>query len=222
MAGIFVIGVDTGVGKTVISAGLLQMLHGSRKLAYWKPVQTGTIVGDDTVEVRNLTQLPEEEFVEPTYRFTDPLSPHVAAKKWGKTIELAVLKKVLDEQEARGTFVIVEGAGGVLVPFSDTDLQIDFIKMSNLPVLIVAQDRVGAINQTLLTLAVLREQKIPIAGVVLTRSRGQFSNGESIRQFGKTEILAEIQPSDDKRSLVAMVGAHQGLRRYFKIPILPA
>lgn len=221
MAGIYVIGVDTGVGKTVVSAGLVSMLHGSRKIAYWKPIQTGTIVGDDTVEVRNLTQLTEENFHEPTYRFTDPLSPHVAAKKWGKTIGMPTLKATFDELQKAGKFTIIEGAGGVLVPFAENLLQIDFIQETKLPVLVVAQDRVGAINQTLLTLGALRERKITIAGVVLTRSRGQFSNAESIRHFGQVDILAEIQPTDDKRSLVAMVGGHAGLRSYFKMPVLP-
>ena len=83
--GVFVIGVDTGVGKTTLCAGLLKMLVGSRKVAYWKPVQTGTIVGDDTKDIRKATQLSDDYFVEPAYRFPDPLSPHFAARKWGKT-----------------------------------------------------------------------------------------------------------------------------------------
>lgn len=221
MAGIFVIGVDTGVGKTIVSAGLMLLLNGTRKLQYWKPVQTGTIVGDDTTEVRNLSGLNNESFTEPTYKFPDPLSPHMAAKKWNKEIDVKELIRVAKEREADGAFLVVEGAGGLLVPFNEHELQIDFIKATKFPVIIVAQDRVGAINQTLLTANAARAVGIDIVGVVLTRSRGQFGNSESIATFGKLDILAEFPPTDDKRSLVAQVGANEKLRNYFKVPRLP-
>lgn len=221
MSGIFVIGVDTGVGKTIVSAGLMLLLHGTRKLQYWKPVQTGTIIGDDTTEVRNLTSLSNDAFIDPTYRFPDPISPHMAAKKWGKEIDISELVRIQKEREAEGNFLVIEGAGGVLVPFNDRELQIDFIRSTQFPIIIVAQDRVGAINQTLLTANAAREAGIPILGVVLTRARGQFGNAESIATFGKLDILAEFPPTDDKRSLVAQVGGHEKLRTLFKVPRLP-
>lgn len=221
MSGVFVIGVDTGVGKTIVSAGLMVLLNGTRKLEYWKPVQTGTIVGDDTTEVKNLTSLNAESFAEPVYRFPDPISPHMAAKKWNKEIELKQLTAHLKEREGKGSFLVVEGAGGLLVPFNEKELQIDFIRATGFPVIIVAQDRVGAINQTLLTARVAREEKINILGVILTRSRGQFGNAESIATFGKLEILAEFPPTDDKRSLVGQVGGNERLRALFKVPKLP-
>jgi dethiobiotin synthase len=155
MEGIFVVGVDTNVGKTLLSAGLLKLMHGSRKVAYWKPVQTGTILGDDTNEVRSLTEFGPECFLEPAYRFPDPVAPRYAAKKWGKQIELSVIVDQFKKRE-NDRFLIVEGAGGFLVPLNDELTQKDLIKALDLPVLLVAEDRVGAINHTVLTIEAVR------------------------------------------------------------------
>lgn len=219
MEGVFITGTDTGVGKTTVAAGLVKLLYGSRNVAFWKPVQTGTIVGDDTREVRAMTQLPDSVYIEPSYRFPDPVSPHMAAAKWGKEIELSKLKS--DFEAYRDRFLVVEGAGGILVPFSDKVLQIDFIKATGLSVIIVGQDRVGAINHTLLTLAVCRKEKIPILGVVLTRFRMTLGNGEVISKFGNVDILANFAPTDDPKSLVAQVASHPTLRKLFNVAQLP-
>jgi dethiobiotin synthetase len=221
MQGLYIIGVDTGVGKTVVCAGIMQMLHGSRKLCYWKPVQSGTIVGDDTAEIKALTALPADEFMEPAYKFPDPLSPMMAAKKWGKSIEVKLMAQQVAAKQKENVFMLIEGAGGILVPFNDIELQIDLVRATKLPILIVAQDRVGAINQTLLTLNAARQANIPVEGVILTRSRGQLGNAESISSFGKIDVLAELPPTDDKKSLVAQVGAHEKLRKHFKVQRLP-
>lgn len=220
MDGVFVIGVDTGVGKTTLCAGLIKMLAGSRKAAYWKPVQTGTIVGDDTKDIQKVTQLSDEYFLTPGYRFPDPLSPHFAAAKWGKTIDTSALKRTFDEAK-RSTFLIVEGAGGLLVPYNDHELQIDVIKSFGLPLIIVTTDRVGAINQTLLTLNACRAENIALLGVVVTKSRGNLGNSEGISQFGKVEILAELPPADDMKALIANVAAHSRLRKLFGLTPLP-
>jgi dethiobiotin synthetase len=221
MKGVFVIGTDTGVGKTCVCAGLMRVLYGSRKIAYWKPVQTGTIVGNDPKEVKELTALPNECFIEPVYRFPEPLAPHMAAKKWGKTIEIDELTAAYHKQEKAGTFLLIEGAGGILTPYSDTTLQIDFMKKTGLPVLVIAQDRVGQVNQTLLTLKALRETDLKLLGVVLTRMRGTFGNAETIAHFGKVEVLAQISDTPNKSSLIAEVGGNDRLRTLFNVPKLP-
>ncbi|MBI1862308.1 MAG: dethiobiotin synthase [Deltaproteobacteria bacterium] len=218
MEGVFVTGTDTGVGKTTVCAGLLKAIYGSKEVVYWKPVQTGTIVGDDTREVKAMTQLPDACFKEPSYRFPDPVSPHMAAEKWGKTIELD--KLVADFQSSK-QFQIVEGAGGILVPFNDSVLQIDFIKKIGLPVIIVGQDRVGAINHTLLTLDACRKGGIPIKGVILTRCRMTLGNGPVISKFGQVEVLATFTPTDDPKSLVAQVASNTRLRQLFNVAPLP-
>jgi dethiobiotin synthase len=197
-------------------------MQGSRPVRYWKPVQTGTIVGDDTNDLKSLCEMGSEYFMEPLYRFPEPLSPHIAARKWGKTVELdTILETWRNEASKSGHFTIVEGAGGVMVPLNETRLQIELIKSLNLPAILVAEDRVGAINHTLLTLKALVDAKIGVLGVVIMKSRGGLGNAESIQQFGKVEVLAEFPPTDDVKSLLALVGAHSRLREIFKVPRLP-
>lgn len=221
MDGVFIIGTDTNVGKTSIGAGILRMIYGSRPVAYWKPVQTGTMLGDDTNEVRALAQVPDEAILEPTYRFTDPVAPHFAAKKWGKRIDLDEIVAQFQQQKKAGRFVVVEGAGGVLVPFNEQELQLDLFLKLKLPLIVVTVDRVGAINQTLLSLNALRKANVEVLGVVVTRSRGNLGNSEAIAEFGKVEILAEFPPSDDLSSITALVAANARLRQLFNLPPLP-
>jgi dethiobiotin synthase len=222
MEGVFVVGTDTDVGKTTLSGGLLKLMQGSRPVRYWKPVQTGTIVGDDTNDLKAMCELGPEYFLEPLYRFPEPLSPHMAARKWGKTIELdTILAAWRDASKDKRHFTIVEGAGGVMVPLNEERLQLEVIRNVNLPTIVVAEDRVGAINHTLLTLKALQDSKISILGVVIMKSRGGLGNAESIQQFGKVEVLAEFPPTEDVRSLLALVGGHARLREVFKVPRLP-
>lgn len=221
MDGVFIIGVDTGVGKSSVSAGLVKLLYGSKKVCYWKPIQTGTIVSDDTKDLKSVTSLPDDCFMEPSYRFAEPLSPYMAAKKWGKRVEMDVLVNAFQEAKKKGCFPIIEGAGGLLVPFNDKELQVDFAKKIKLPIIFVTEDRVGAINQALLAIDYARDEGLEILGLVITRSRRTFGNAESIAHFGKIEILAEFDPTDDIRTLIAQVGANERLRTIFKVPQLP-
>ncbi len=221
MDGVFIIGVDTGVGKTVVCAGILKLMHGYRKAVYWKPVQTNTLMGDDTMEVKTLTSLNDNAYLDPAFRFPEPLAPYLAAKKWGKTIEIEPLIQTIKQVKSEGRFPIIEGGGGLLVPYSETLFQVDVIKESGLPVILVAQDRVGAINQSLLSLEEFRRRDIPVVGMVMTKSRGTFGNAETIAKFGKTKILLEIAHHDDRRSLVAEIGGSDNLRNIFGVPNLP-
>jgi len=217
MKGIFVIGTDTGVGKTVASAGLLKIAQRLGKAAYWKPVQTGVIRGDDTAEVKALSGLEPSCFVEPAFRFPEPLSPYKAAEKWGKKIELEALLKILKSETDQGKFMIVEGAGGVLVPYDRTWLQINLIKQSGLPVILVGKDKVGVINQVLLTVRALKEADIPFLGTIITQSTCTSGNSDVIKEFSDTEVLLELLPKEDKRILVAEVERSERLRKVMRI-----
>lgn len=221
MDGVFITGTDTNVGKSIIAAGIVRMLHGTKPVCFWKPIQAGTIVGDDTTDVRSLLSLGDENFAEPTYRFADPISPYHAAKKWGKKIEVADILKDFQKLKAENKFPVIEGAGGLMLPLAQGVLQLDLIKALGLPVLIVSHDRVGSINQALLTLNACREHKIPIVGIVLTMARGAQGSADGIAEFGKVEILAEFAPVEDSRSLVAQVSAHPRLRQIFQVQPLP-
>ncbi len=183
--GIFVTGTDTDIGKTVVSAILMLKFRGT----YWKPIQTGKELGTDTQEVRRLTRLPEDHFLKETYNLFHPLSPHLSAKRMGIQIDLARINL----PEVRYYPIIVEGAGGILVPLNERDFMIDLIKKLGLPVILVASTRLGTINHTLLSLYVLRKEKIKILGVILNGPKN-LENKESIERFGKVEVLAEIEP----------------------------
>jgi dethiobiotin synthase len=213
MKGIFVIGTDTGVGKTFVCAGLLKMFQGEKKTAYWKPVQTGVIQGDDTAEVKMLTGLDSSSFIEPAYRFPEVLSPYAAAKKRGKKIELEGLNSSLQNKVKEGQFVVVEGAGGVLVPYDISWAQLDLIKASGFPVLIVGKDKVGVINQALLSIQALQKESIPVLGVVLTHSTGTRSNAEVIEEFSEVKVLLEVTAKEDQRLMVAEVERSESLRK---------
>ncbi len=183
--GIFITGTDTDIGKTVVSAVLMLKFKGT----YWKPIQTGRELGTDTEEIKRLTKLPEDHFLEEAYNLLYPLSPHLSAKRMGIQIDL----NRINLPKVRHYPVIVEGAGGLLVPLNDKDLMIDLIKKLKLPVILVASTRLGTINHTLLSLYVLRKEKIDVLGVVLNGPKNK-DNKESIENFGKVKVLAEIEP----------------------------
>jgi len=221
MKSVFIVGIDTGVGKTTVAAGILKLLYGIKKVCYWKPVQTGTIVGDDTATVKGMTEFEPDVYLEPAYRFAEPVSPHVAAKKWGKKVDLGHLRQIFEERVKAGYFIVIEGAGGLLVPFNETELQIDFVSLLKIPMILVAEDRVGAINQSLLSIRAARDAGIELLGVILTRTRRTLGNSESISHFGSVEILAELDPTEDPRTVVAEVAGHRRLRGLFGVSNLP-
>lgn len=223
MDGVFVTATDTGVGKTTVAAGLLKLLHGSRNVCYWKPIQTGTVIGDDTKDVIELTELGSDAFMDPGYRFADPVAPYLAARAWKKEIDIERLVKLFNEAKTAGKFIITEGAGGVLVPLSKEVLLIDLIEKLKIPVLLVAPDTLGTINQTLLTVNALREKEIEILGVILTRSSQQSGRGnaECISHFGKVKILAEFREQSDRRTVISQVSCDPALRKMFNVPEIP-
>src|ERR1700685_2828624 len=114
----FVTGTDTGIGKTVVSALLCAALDAY----YWKPIQTGTREGTDRRTVARIAERPREKLLPEAYRFAPPASPHLAARKAGVTIEL---KKIRTPKIGGRENLIVEGAGGALVPINETELMTD-------------------------------------------------------------------------------------------------
>src|SRR5882724_4544204 len=128
----FVTGTDTGVGKTVLSALLCAALDAS----YWKPIQTGTEVDSDTRAVELLAGLPKEKLLPEVYQFAPPVSPHLAAQKAGVRIDLAKIKLPVNASDIP---LIVEGAGGVLVPLNENELMVDLIRQLKLPVILAAR-----------------------------------------------------------------------------------
>ncbi|MCS7077821.1 MAG: dethiobiotin synthase [Bacteroidia bacterium] len=155
----FITGIGTGVGKTFVSAILAYKLNA----AYWKPIQAGTYTGTDTDFVRRLTCLPDAHFIPPVHVLDMPASPHIAAKIEQKQISLLDFASFDTHQYPR---LIVEGAGGILVPINDYQTMLDLIRFLGLPVIIVSQHYLGSINHTLLTIRILQQSEIPIKGII--------------------------------------------------------
>lgn len=221
MKAIFVTGTDTNVGKTIVAGGLLRMLEGYRNAAYWKPVQTGTLIGEDRRTLIELTQIPETRFLPSSYIFPDPVSPHFAAEKWKKKIEGAEILGAFRRHVEAFQTLVVEGAGGVLVPLNGQLLFADLIKEMGIPALLVVEDRLGAINHALLSFEALSRRGIPCPGFVLTKAAGHWGNREAIERHSGAKCLAEIALHGDGRTLVSLVAGDEGLRRLMGLPVVP-
>ena len=179
-------GTDTDVGKTVVAA----MLTLALEAYYWKPVQCGIEGGVDTKTVQKLTQLPPERFVEERYILSEPLSPHRAAELDGVEISL----DHLELPEVKGP-LLIEAAGGLMVPLTRQNLQVNLFKKWGLPVILVARTGLGTINHTLLSLEALWGRKIPVHGLIFVGD----DNPDTIRtiaEFSKIKILGRVPMLD--------------------------
>jgi dethiobiotin synthetase len=162
MRGIFVTGTDTDAGKTLVCAAL--MAGAPADWRYWKPVQTG--LADDSGDTATVTRLTGGPVLDAGVRLPLPVSPHFAAQQAGVYIALPPL--VAQAQAMEGEFVVVEGAGGLLVPLNDTETILDLARALELPVLIVVRVKLGAINHALLTERALLSAGVPALGFLLS------------------------------------------------------
>jgi dethiobiotin synthetase len=180
----FITGTDTGVGKTVVSALLCAALDAS----YWKPVQTGTREGSDRVTVMKIAGLPKSRTIPEVYRFSPPVSPHLAARQARRRIEL---QRISPPPDDFGGNLIVEGAGGTLVPLNDKELMIDLMRHLDLPVLVVARTTLGTINHTLLTLSTLAAARVGVRGVIMV-GRSNRENRAAIEHYGQKPVIGRL------------------------------
>ncbi|MEQ6335495.1 dethiobiotin synthase [Sphingobium sp. MK2] len=156
MSVLVVTGTDTGIGKTVFAAGLAAALGAH----YWKPIQAGVDPDGDKEEVARLSGLPASHILPEAYRLATPASPHLAARIDGVTIALDRL--ALPQVDGP---LVVEGAGGVLVPISETLLMADLFAHWGQPVILCARTALGTINHSLLSIEALQSRGVPIAGI---------------------------------------------------------
>ena len=154
---VIITGTDTGIGKTVFAAGLAGALDGF----YWKPVQAGTEGGTDSETAARLSGLPAERVLPETYRLTTPASPHLAARIDGVEVDPARLTL-----PALPGPLVVEGAGGALVPLTESLLYADLMARWQAPAIICARTGLGTINHSLMTAEALRSRGVPLAGIV--------------------------------------------------------
>ena len=177
-------GTDTGIGKTVLAAAIAQAIGA----AYWKPIQAGLDEETDRERVAafGLRTLPE------VYRLKTPCSPHWAAEIDGVTIDDAALALPDGEEE-----LVIEGAGGVLVPIRDDLLFADLFARWGLPVVLAARTALGTINHTLLSIEALRARGVPILGVAfigdaIENTEATIARIGKVKRLGRLPILPEV------------------------------
>lgn len=178
---IFVTGTDTDVGKTVVATILACGLNAS----YWKPIQSGIEDGTDSNFVEKFIE--KKRIYKESYRLTQPLSPNHAAEIDGISIDSSKINLPSLEEK-----LIIEGAGGILVPINEHQFIVDLIKKFQFGCVVVARSELGTLNHTLLTLSELKRRAIPVIGVVLNGPKNAL-NKESIIKFGDVKIIAEIE-----------------------------
>ena len=188
MKGLFITGTDTGVGKTAAAAALMCRYREGAHLRYWKPIQTGIELDNDTETVRELAACSDVEIFPKGVRLPKSVSPHLAARWAGARIDLTALAK-LPQDDAFAW--IVEGAGGVLVPVNESETMADWMTLLGLPVIVVARSSLGTINHTLLTLEALRSRGLRVAGVILNGEPNP-DNRAAIEQYGNVQVVGEL------------------------------
>ena len=205
MKAVFICGTDTGVGKTYIAGHLLKMMiDNGIKAVTQKWVQTGSkgfspdiaqhlkIAGKTRKYVEDILPL-----VNP-YSFKFASSPHLAARLEKKKIDVRKIKYSFKKLSKMFGFVIVEGAGGALVPLNERTLMIDVVKELKMPVIIVAANKLGAINQTLMTIEVLKKRGVRILGVIFNNLEKKEKpsilkdNPEIIKKISGVDILETL------------------------------
>ena len=189
---IIICGTDTDVGKTIVSSFFVQGLKG----IYWKPIQSGTEEGTDTKTVCNLLNLEPNRYISERYKFKAPVSPHWAAEQESGFIEPSNLK-LPDLNE----LIIIETAGGLMVPLNRDWLQIDQLQVWGAPIILVARTGLGTLNHTLLSLEALRHRNLVVLGIVLNGPPHK-DNPKTLEQFGDTKILASLPIFDEVNAKV--------------------
>ena len=172
---LFITGIGTGIGKTIVSAVLTEKL----KSDYWKPIQSGDLDDSDTLKVKGLVSNPTSVFHTEAYRLTQPYSPHKSAAIDGITIDL---NKIITPKTNNN--LLIEGAGGLMVPLNDEYLMIDLIKQLDVEVVIVSQNYLGSINHTLLSVAMLKQYDIKIAGIIFNGKTDENSESYILNYTG--------------------------------------
>ena len=213
-----VAGTDTGVGKTVISALLVRGL-GAR---YWKPIQAGlpplSAEPSDSRRVQTLSSCPDSAIVPEAYGLQHPASPHWAAEQEGIVLER---QRLWPPEEEEHKALVVELAGGLMVPVTPHLLQIDVMAEWALPVVLVARAGLGTINHTLLSLEALRRRRIPVLGLVLNGD-GFADNATVLPRLGRTRLLGHVPRLHDVNpEALAQVWRSSGMAGWWPVTASP-
>ena len=189
MRKLFVTGIGTDVGKTIVSAILTEALQAD----YWKPVQSGYDLGCDSGEVKKLISNPISRFHPERYMLKEPLSPHAAAAIENIKINLSDFSLPTTENPN----LIIEGAGGLLVPINEQHVIADLIEKFDAEVILVSRNYLGSINHTLLTLNELERRRIKIKGIIFNGEKNESTEKIILSKFhfsfvGRINFHAEL------------------------------
>jgi dethiobiotin synthetase len=185
MKTLFITGIGTDVGKTVVSAIISEALNAD----YWKPIQAGELVHSDAHKVEALISNPHTKIFKNSYALKTPMSPHAAAEIDGIVIEA---KKIIIPSTTNN--LVIEGVGGLLVPINDSETILDLIK-SDYKVIVVSKHYLGSINHTLLTLQELKSRGVQIAGIIFNGNEVKTSE-RIIEKMTNVPLLGRINDEE--------------------------
>ncbi len=208
MTRIVVTGTDTGIGKTVFAAALAGALDGY----YWKPIQSGLEDETDSDAVRRLSALPAERILPERYRLRTPASPHLAARIDGVAIDAERF-----DLPATARPLVIEGAGGLLVPLTRELTYIDVLARWRAPLALCARTTLGTINHTLLSIEAIRVRGIPLLGVAFIGDENTSSEDIIValgrtRRLGRLPFLTQLSAG----SLKAVFAAHFNVKDFLE------
>lgn len=181
-----VTGTDTNIGKTVFSAALAEALSA----CYWKPVQSGLEGETDSETVQRLGRIPSSRIYREAWRLRTPASPHLSAR----IDNVRIIPEALSPPSTQSS-LIIEGAGGVLVPLTESEVFADVFARWQIPVILCARTVLGTINHTVLSLEALRRRSIPIFGLVFIGDE-QADTQEIIAKLGNVSCLGRLPRLD--------------------------
>lgn len=187
MKPLFVTGIGTDVGKTIVSAVLVEKL----KADYWKPIQSGDLDNSDTMKVRRLVSNKTSVFHTEAIRLTQPFSPHKSAALDGKTIHISSIHTPVTNNR-----LIIEGAGGLMVPLNKDELVIDLIKYLKAEVVLVMKNYLGSINHTLLSVELLKQRAIEVKGIIVSGTSDESSEA-FVTNYTGLKLLGTIPYQDE-------------------------
>jgi dethiobiotin synthetase len=185
---LFVTGIGTDIGKTLISAILIEKL----KCDYWKPIQSGELENSDTMKVQRLVTNTLSVFHPESYSLTQPYSPHKSAALDGIAIDENTIIA-----PTTGNQLLIEGAGGLMVPLNNDTLIIDLIKQLDAEVILVSQNYLGSINHTLLSVEALKHRGITLKGIIFNgdenaSTEDYITNYTQATHLGRVPKLSEV------------------------------
>lgn len=200
MRGIYIIGTDTEVGKTIVAAGLVSILiRRGCKASYFKPVSSGQIEDEtgfhpaDAFFVRRVSGLGEDEHIISPFAYREAVAPHLAARWEGKPVSIQKIKENLSLLKERYEIIIAEAAGGIAVPLNDHGLmQYHLIRELKFSCALVARAGLGTINHTLLTISFARQKQIEITSIFINQFTGsplEVENVEVIRRLSEVSKI---------------------------------